>query len=124
MPRACRYCVRCTKSSGASRTWPASEPVRLEPVLPQAHEPVLADGGDGLEHGGVGRALRRPSRPSAAQPAAMAPERDDDDGVAVGARAAAISRHRRCHGLRASTDDEPTLTTAITRTHLTGPRPR
>ena len=36
--------------------------VGLEAVLPQAHEPVLADGGDGLEHGRVRRAAARPGR--------------------------------------------------------------
>ncbi len=36
------------------------DPVRVQPVLPHAHEPVLADGGDGLEHGRVRRSLLAP----------------------------------------------------------------
>ena len=46
--------------------------VGIEAVLPQAHQAVLADGRDGLEHGGVRRALLAPVE--RAQPAAMAPE--------------------------------------------------
>ena len=36
---------------------PGQRAVRLEAVLPRPHEPVLADGGHGLEHGRVRRPL-------------------------------------------------------------------
>ena len=53
--RACRYWLRCTKSRGANRTWPAVRPCRPEGVAPHLHQAVLADGGHRLERGQVGR---------------------------------------------------------------------
>ena len=71
VPRACRYWVRCTKSSGASRTWPASRPCgsrpschrRMRRCWPTAETAWSTAGSEG-----------RRSPASAAQPAAMAPE--------------------------------------------------
>ena len=59
------------------------DPVRVQPVLPRAHEPVLADGGDGLEHGRVGRALLAP--PQRGPPGRDGARRHHHDGVTGGA---------------------------------------
>ena len=90
---------------------PGQHAVRLEAVLPQAHEAVLPDGRDGLQDGGVrgplGAAVRARS-----QPAEMAPDVTTTT-VCPPARAAASSPQSRCT-VSLVTDDEPTLTTAIT----------
>ena len=57
---------------GGEQDLAGQEPVAGEAVLPGAHEAVLAHGRDGLQHGGLARAI--PGAPEAAQPAVMAPE--------------------------------------------------
>ena len=58
---------------GGQQDLAGQEAVGVEPVLPGPHQPVLAHGGDGLEHGRVagplvppaeGRPARRRWRPS------------------------------------------------------------
>ena len=56
VPRACRYCVRWTKSSGASSTWPASTPcgskpschIRISRCWPTADTAWSTAGSEGL----------------------------------------------------------------------------
>ena len=88
------------------------EPVRLEPVLPGAHQPVLADGRDGLEHGRVRRALLAPPE---RRPAGGDGARGDDHHGVPGLRAPRRSRRTAGATVSSVTDDEPTFTTAITR---------
>ena len=73
MPRACRYCWRTMKSSGASSTWPPTRPWSAEHVVVDPHEPALARR-PRRPAGWRRRATSAPARPRAGRPAAMAPE--------------------------------------------------
>ncbi len=56
--------------------------VRIEPVLPRAHQAVLADGRHGLQHGGVARAFLAPTQ--CGPPGRDGARRHDDHRVAGG----------------------------------------
>src|SRR5439155_14388229 len=70
--RACRYWLRCTKSSGARRTWPLTSPwraatssyTRMRRLWPTAEIACKVARSDG----------RAPDSPSAGSPAAIAPD--------------------------------------------------
>ena len=95
---------------------PGQDPVRLESVLPHAHEAVLAHGRHGLQDGRVRRPLLAPvERGPAGGDGAGG---DDHDRCGPPARAATISPQSRAT-VSSVTEDDPTLTTAIT-----FPRPR
>ena len=114
--RACRYWLRWTKSSGASRTWPAASPRAAEGVAPHLHQPVLADGGDRLE-GGRGRTAGAFGRERWTNPAAIAPEvtttTRSPRRAGLGHLGRQLARWRRRPPGRTAvvTDDEPILTT-------------
>ena len=64
---------------GGQEHLPGEDPVRIEPVLPHAHEPVLADGGHRLQHGRVGGTLLAPAQRG--PPGRDGARRHDDHGV-------------------------------------------
>ena len=110
MPRACRYCWRWTKSSGASSTWPARSPWRARPScqVRMRRDWPTADTAWSTA-GSVGRA---PPRPRADQPAAMAPEvttttRRPSPSARGGDLVARAVRHRRYRGVRLDTTPAP-----------------
>ncbi len=130
VPRAWRYWVRCTKSSGARSTCPATRECgsspschrRMRRCWPTAETAWRTAGSPG----------RCSPRPSAAQPAAMAPELTTT--MVCPARRAAASSPQSRATVGAVAEVEPSLTTAITprpprcrpptRTSSTPPSPR
>ena len=118
VPRACRYCWRWTKSSGASSTWPASRScgarpscqARISRCWPTAETAWRTAGSVG----------RGPWRPRADHPAAMAPDVTTTTSRPCRCWSAisAPSRPTTSRSVSPSdvvTVDEPTLTTRIGR---------